>query len=74
MVIPVTTKPFLDSFNFILLFRESLHFFSSIKEERKFLLRINKKASFGAHTLCFAGSFNLSLHYGNRSFTNKGGI
>ncbi len=33
MVIPVTTKPFLHSFNFILLPWESLHFFSLIKEK-----------------------------------------
>jgi hypothetical protein len=67
MVIPVTTKPFLHRFNFILLPQGVPAFFLFIKKISNNILLpaktgftdMNRIAGLGAHALRFAGLINL---------------
>gem|GEM_PF-2497617 len=86
MVIPVTTKPFLHSFNFILLpqdvpafffinKKESKQHFTSCKDRNHRYELISKSWS-SCPLLCWIIKLTNfpKPHYGNWSFTNKGGF
>ena len=61
MFVPVTTKPFLNSVNFSLLQRVSLHYFSLIKEKTDQHFTSCENGIHGRDALRFAGLFNLPI-------------
>ena len=61
MFVPVTTKPFLNSVNFSVPQRVSLHFFLLIKEKTNQHFTSSKRGIHGCHILRFAGLFNLPI-------------
>jgi len=82
MFVPVTTKPFLNSVNFSLLQRVSLHYFSLIKEKTNQHFTSCENGNHGHESNrsypCLYGIIRLTLQTSLRSFlasliTNKGG-